>query len=332
MTFARPERSTSADSARASSTSSPPMHPTSGHHLAPSVSASSSIPPTSTASPGSPLGRPSSIFHHPGLGAVGAHVHSLHQHGHLDSDCEEDDVKDDMKCGVDDKNAQRRKKKTRTVFTRSQVFQLESTFDMKRYLSSSERAGLAASLHLTETQVKIWFQNRRNKWKRQLAAELEAANMAHHAAAAQAAQGMVRVPLLYHEGTTPNAVSGGIVPTSSASPPGVPTSGVTTVTTSASLALSEAASTIAALAPGRVSPARSTTAGSSPPPTGQLAPSISALGSAAAALAAGAAAAYPASLYYHQFAAAQTNPSGGPPTPGSPPSTAIRPPQLPGIV
>jgi len=75
-----------------------------------------------------------------------------------------------------------------------QVFQLESTFDMKRYLSSSERAGLAASLHLTETQVKIWFQNRRNKWKRQLAAELEAANMAH------AAQRLVRVPILYHEG------------------------------------------------------------------------------------------------------------------------------------
>ena len=46
-----------------------------------------------------------------------------------------------------------RKKKTRTVFSRSQVFQLESTFDIKRYLSSSERAGLAASLQLTETQV-----------------------------------------------------------------------------------------------------------------------------------------------------------------------------------
>lgn len=90
-------------------------------------------------------------------------------------------------------NLGKRKKKTRTLFSRSQVFQLEQTFDMKRYLSSSERAGLEASLHLTETQVKIWFQNRRNKWKRQLAAELEAANMAH------AAQRLVRVPILYHE-------------------------------------------------------------------------------------------------------------------------------------
>ncbi|XP_008315827.1 homeobox protein HMX1 [Cynoglossus semilaevis] len=91
-----------------------------------------------------------------------------------------------------------RKKKTRTVFSRSQVFQLESTFDVKRYLSSSERAGLAASLHLTETQVKIWFQNRRNKWKRQLAADLEAVHIQN------STQRFIRVPVLYHDGAAPS--------------------------------------------------------------------------------------------------------------------------------
>uniref|UniRef100_A0A8C5D8J6 H6 family homeobox 1 n=1 Tax=Gouania willdenowi TaxID=441366 RepID=A0A8C5D8J6_GOUWI len=94
-----------------------------------------------------------------------------------------------------------RKKKTRTVFSRSQVFQLESTFDVKRYLSSSERAALAALLHLTETQVKIWFQNRRNKWKRQLAADLETVHIP------STSQRIVRVPILYHEGPSPGSGS-----------------------------------------------------------------------------------------------------------------------------
>ena len=109
---------------------------------------------------------------------------------------QDDDKKDGLK--------KRRKKKTRTVFSRSQVYQLESTFDLKRYLSSSERAGLAAQLHLTETQVKIWFQNRRNKWKRQLAAEMEAASLAqaNH-------QRMVRVPtILYRDQSRPSELAG----------------------------------------------------------------------------------------------------------------------------
>lgn len=65
------------------------------------------------------------------------------------------------------------KKKTRTIFSKRQIFQLESTFDMKRYLSSAERACLATSLQLTETQVKIWFQNRRNKLKRQISTDVD---------------------------------------------------------------------------------------------------------------------------------------------------------------
>uniref|UniRef100_A0A8C9XJP0 Homeobox domain-containing protein n=1 Tax=Sander lucioperca TaxID=283035 RepID=A0A8C9XJP0_SANLU len=72
------------------------------------------------------------------------------------------------------------KKKTRTIFSKRQIFQLEATFDMKRYLSSSERACLASSLQLTETQVKIWFQNRRNKLKRQLSTDMEGPLAAEH--------------------------------------------------------------------------------------------------------------------------------------------------------
>ncbi|XP_023343669.1 homeobox protein Dlx2a [Eurytemora carolleeae] len=106
------------------------------------------------------------------MGGLPRPLPSLHQ----EKDRKEDMSDDDDDKGDDDER--RRKKKTRTVFSRSQVFQLESTFDIKRYLSSSERASLASSLHLTETQVKIWFQNRRNKWKRQLAADMEAANLA----------------------------------------------------------------------------------------------------------------------------------------------------------
>lgn len=59
-----------------------------------------------------------------------------------------------------------RKKRSRAAFSHSQVYELERRFNQQRYLSGSERTDLANALKLTETQVKIWFQNRRYKTKR----------------------------------------------------------------------------------------------------------------------------------------------------------------------
>ena len=63
-------------------------------------------------------------------------------------------------------SASGKRKKTRTTFTGRQIYELEQKFEQKRYLTSAERAQLAKMLKVTETQVKIWFQNRRTKWKK----------------------------------------------------------------------------------------------------------------------------------------------------------------------
>lgn len=59
-----------------------------------------------------------------------------------------------------------KQKRSRAAFTHLQVMELEKKFNHQKYLSAPERAHLASALRLTETQVKIWFQNRRYKTKR----------------------------------------------------------------------------------------------------------------------------------------------------------------------
>ena len=58
-------------------------------------------------------------------------------------------------------------KKRRVLFTQSQVYELEKAFRRQRYLSAPEREDLARVLDMTPTQIKIWFQNHRYKYKKQ---------------------------------------------------------------------------------------------------------------------------------------------------------------------
>ncbi|XP_068223403.1 NK1 transcription factor-related protein 2-like [Palaemon carinicauda] len=125
-----------------------------------------------------------------------------------DDDLDEDDMDDDLRedCGEEDvvvddggsshsmegegvstsspseplnsdaedaRSTDERKKRPRTAFTASQIKSLEQEFEKNKYLSVSKRLQLSKQLKLTETQIKIWFQNRRTKWKRKYTNDLE---------------------------------------------------------------------------------------------------------------------------------------------------------------
>ncbi|GBP29793.1 Homeobox protein unplugged [Eumeta japonica] len=94
---------------------------------------------------------------------VGRSCDLLEQHAVEGAESEQEHEND---SGTESAPAGNKARRRRTAFTSEQLLELEREFHAKKYLSLTERSQIASALKLSEVQVKIWFQNRRAKWKR----------------------------------------------------------------------------------------------------------------------------------------------------------------------
>ncbi|XP_043930150.1 homeobox protein Nkx-2.1 [Protopterus annectens] len=94
------------------------------------------------------------------------------------------------------------RRKRRVLFSQAQVYELERRFKQQKYLSAPEREHLASMIHLTPTQVKIWFQNHRYKMKRQAKDKAAQQQMQQDNSSCQQQQSprRVAVPVLVKDG------------------------------------------------------------------------------------------------------------------------------------
>ncbi|XP_029300658.1 barH-like homeobox 1b isoform X2 [Cottoperca gobio] len=100
-------------------------------------------------------------------------MEKMHSNSSSDSEYKEEGDREISSSRDSSQVRMKKPRKARTAFTDHQLAQLERSFERQKYLSVQDRMELAASLNLTDTQVKTWYQNRRTKWKRQTAVGLE---------------------------------------------------------------------------------------------------------------------------------------------------------------
>ncbi|KAE8285464.1 Homeobox protein pnx [Larimichthys crocea] len=80
---------------------------------------------------------------------------------------EEEEEEEAAPCPGKIQRSKAKSRRIRTAFTLEQLQILERSFQRCHYLSVLERHSISSALRLSETQVKIWFQNRRTKWKKE---------------------------------------------------------------------------------------------------------------------------------------------------------------------